>query len=462
MMIKMFRHFMPRSILLLGLAEVLILMISVYSGMHIYAISKNVEPVDSWLLVFLRSALFAGVMFATIVAMGLYWQANRNSLFNVVLRVILGFMLGTGVLAALFYFLPDLILPRDVVETILGLGLLGVLCIHGLHYALSGIESLKQRVLVLGAGSAAKQLSQSEWPGVNIVGYMPIPGQRILDYRLSLLNDEGSILEVAEKHKIQEIIVALDERRQAMPIDSLLECKLKGFKIVTVADFIERGSGKINLSMLNPSAIIFSEGFRIPLSKSYGKRLFDIGISLLLLILMFPIMLLTSLAILIESGFRGPVFFRQVRLGKGGIPFEVMKFRTMQVDAEKNGSPQYAEQNDPRVTKPGRLLRKLRLDELPQLINVLRGEMSFVGPRPERPEFVSKYTQTIPYYGLRHETKPGITGWAQISYPYGSTDQDTVEKLQYDLYYLKHYNLTLDLNILFQTVHTVLWGRGAR
>jgi sugar transferase (PEP-CTERM system associated) len=402
-------------------------------------------------------------MFATIIAMGLYWRSNQSSFFDIALRIILSFILGIAILAIFFYIFHDLAPSPNVVNIVLLLGLLGVLCIHGLYFRLANIEILKRRILVLGTGRAASRLARLEWPGINIVGYFPVTvGQGKNGGLPSSLAGDESILKFAEEHKIQEIVVALDDRRQTMPLDSLLECKLKGLNIVPVADFIENRLGKIDLGTLKPSAIIFSRGFKIPVRQSYNKRVFDIGISLFLLVLMAPIMLLTAMAILIESRLRGPVFFKQIRVGKNGKQFTVMKFRTMRVNAEKDSGPQYAKQNDPRVTKPGHLLRKLRLDELPQLINVLRGEMSFVGPRPERPEFVTKYMEIIPYYGLRHETKPGITGWAQISYPYGSTDQDTIEKLQYDLYYLKHYSLALDLNILFQTVHTVLWGRGAR
>jgi len=461
-MVNLFQHYLPRSLVLLALAEILILIMSVYAGMQVYAIIMMASDSISLSEHLFFALLFTGIMFAAILATGLYWHYHQNGFFGMLIRVLVSFLLGITALVGLFYIFPATDFPRAAFGIALQTGLIGVLCAHSIHYLLSDSETLKTRILVLGAGKAAAQLAALEPTGVKIVGYVPVPGQGECVSPQKLLTTDKSIFELTKEHQIQEIVVALDDRRQAMPIDNLLECKLNGVKIAYAANFIEQRLGKINLRSLNPSAIIFSKGFRIPLCKSYRKRLLDVGVSLLLLILMSPLMMLAILAILIESRGRGPILFTQVRVGQGGVPFRVFKFRTMCVDAEKAGVPQYAEQDDPRVTKTGRILRKLRIDELPQLINVLLGEMSFVGPRPERPEFVQQYLTTIPYYGLRHTIKPGITGWAQISYPYGSTEQDTLEKLQYDLYYLKNYDLLLDLNILFQTVHTVLWGRGAR
>lgn len=460
-MVNLFQHYLPRSLVILAVAEILILMMSVYAGMQVYAIilaSDSISPSEH----LFPALLFTGIMFAAILATGLYWHGHQISFVGMLVRVIVSFLLGITILAGVFYTFPATNLPRDAFGIALQTALIGVLCAHSIHYLLSDSETLKRRILVLGAGKAAGQLAALELTGVKIVGYVPVPGQGECIDPQKLLTTDKSLFELTKEHQIQEIVVALDDRRKVMPMDNLLECKLNGVQIVDVANFIEQRVGKINLGSLNPSAIIFSNGFRIPLCRSYRKRLFDVGVSLLLLVLMSPLMMLAILAIFIESRGHGPIFFTQVRIGQDGAPFRVLKFRTMCVDAEKAGVPQYAEQDDPRVTKTGRILRKLRIDELPQLINVLLGEMSFVGPRPERPEFVQQYLTTIPFYGLRHTIKPGITGWAQISYPYGSTEQDTLEKFQYDLYYIKNYDLLLDLNILFQTVHTVLWGRGAR
>jgi sugar transferase (PEP-CTERM system associated) len=241
----------------------------------------------------------------------------------------------------------------------------------------------------------------------------------------------------------------------------LLECRLAGIEVLELPSFLERETGKVRLDVLNPSWIIFGEGFRASARQQLLERAFDIVASLGLLVVALPFMLLAVVGIKLEEGRSAPVFYRQRRVGYRGDVFDVLKFRSMRVDAEKFGA-QYATANDPRVTRIGGLMRKTRIDELPQLLNVLRGEMSFVGPRPERPEFVNELEHRIPYYRERHTVKPGITGWAQLCYPYGSSEKDTIEKLQYDLYYVKNRSLLFDLAILVQTVEVVLWRKGAR
>ena len=241
----------------------------------------------------------------------------------------------------------------------------------------------------------------------------------------------------------------------------LLECRLSGIDVLELPSFLERETGKVRLDVLNPSWIIFGEGFRASSWQHVLARGFDLLVSFSLLAVTLPVMGLAILAIKLEDGLGAPVFYRQKRVGRHGQVFDVLKLRSMSIDAEKNGA-QYATTDDPRVTRVGSILRKARIDELPQLINVLKGEMSFVGPRPERPEFVCELEQRIPYYRERHTVKPGITGWAQLCYPYGSSEKDTIEKLQYDLYYVKNRSLHLDLAILVQPVAVVLWGKGAR
>jgi sugar transferase (PEP-CTERM system associated) len=241
-----------------------------------------------------------------------------------------------------------------------------------------------------------------------------------------------------------------------------LECRLAGIEILELPTFLERETGKVRLDVLNPSWIIFGEGFRASLLQRMVERTVDIVVSLALLILASPAILLTALAIKFEDGLDAPILYRQRRVGQHGVVFDVLKFRSMRVDAEDAGQAIWATKDDPRVTRVGGFMRKSRIDELPQLVNVLRGDMSFVGPRPERPEFVQKLEHTIPYYRERHSVKPGITGWAQLCYPYGSSEKDALEKLQYDLYYVKNRSLLFDLAILVQTVEVVLWGKGAR
>jgi sugar transferase (PEP-CTERM system associated) len=261
---------------------------------------------------------------------------------------------------------------------------------------------------------------------------------------------------------IDELVVALQDRRQTLPIKELLQCRLAGVTVLEFISFMERETGRIQLDLLNPSWIIFGRGFRRDGVRLFTARALDFFASGLLLVLASPIMLLTMLAIWLEDGRRGGgVFYRQARVGFEGKVFHLTKFRSMRVDAEADGA-QWAQKNDPRVTRVGAFIRRTRIDELPQLLNVLKGHMGFVGPRPERPEFVVELEAKIPYYAYRHSVKPGITGWAQLCYPYGSSVEDAAQKLQYDLYYVKNHNLLFDITILLQTVEVVLMGKGAR
>jgi sugar transferase (PEP-CTERM system associated) len=267
---------------------------------------------------------------------------------------------------------------------------------------------------------------------------------------------------IASIEEIDEIIVAMDDRRQQFPLTELLECRLAGIAVTDLSTFLERETGKIHLDILTPSWMIFGGGFRHDLMRRWSERGFDLVVSLGLLVVTLPLMLLTALAIKLEDGLDAPVLYRQMRVGYAGRVFEVIKFRSMRIDAEKDGKARWAEADDPRVTHIGAFIRKMRIDELPQLLNVLKGRMSFVGPRPERPEFVTQLVEHVPYYHERHSVKPGITGWAQLCYPYGASEHDAIEKLQYDLYYVKNHGLLFDIMILLQTAEVILFGRGAR
>lgn len=274
-----------------------------------------------------------------------------------------------------------------------------------------------------------------------------------------IIGEFKQISSICRTCQIDRVIVALDERRGSLPMDELLKCRLKGIHVDDGVSFSESLSGKLSVEKLPPSAIIFSNGFRGVVVYRGIKRTIDLLASLVGLIVFLPLCLLIALAIKLDS--RGPVFYRQERVGQDGRLFSLIKFRSMTADAEKDG-PVWAVVNDQRVTRVGRWLRKLRLDEITQLINVIRGEMSIVGPRPERPFFVRKLERVIPFYAHRHAVKPGITGWAQILYPYGATQEDAQEKLKYDLYYIKHMSPIMDLRIISETVKIVLLGRGAR
>jgi sugar transferase (PEP-CTERM system associated) len=277
----------------------------------------------------------------------------------------------------------------------------------------------------------------------------------------SVLPQMGSLMSLATRYRVQEIIIAIQERRGGcFPIQDLLECKLNGIKVTDSAAFFERERGQIRVNSLYPSWLVFGGGFDQSLLRTGIKRIFDLVASGVLLVATLPIMIITAVCILLEDG--APIFYRQERVGKSGKTFMVLKFRSMRNDAEKGGKPQWASTDDPRITGVGRIIRKLRIDELPQIFNVLNGDMSFVGPRPERPYFVNQLCAEIPFYNVRHSIKPGITGWAQVRYRYGASVEDAIEKLQYDLYYVKNHSLFLDAIILIDTIEVVVLGKGGR
>jgi len=326
-----------------------------------------------------------------------------------------------------------------------------------------GASAFRRRVMVLGAGHRAdrlRELSRRPESGFVIVGYVamtdgePVVAEAIPRGAIDNLTRHVEILGASE------VVLALEERRNSLPLSDLLRIKTTGVHVNDFSSFIERETGRVDLDSVNPSWLIFSDGFSAGRAiSSAAKRVFDVTVSALLLALTAPIIALFALLVKLDS--KGPAFFRQTRVGLFGQDFDVIKLRSMRTDAEANGA-QWAIKDDPRVTRLGRFIRKTRIDELPQAWTVLKGEMSFVGPRPERPEFVSDLEQHLPYYAERHMVKPGITGWAQINYPYGASVEDSRHKLEYDLYYAKNYTPFLDLLILLQTLRVVLWHEGAR
>lgn len=322
-----------------------------------------------------------------------------------------------------------------------------------------------RRVLVLGTGVDAAAVAESlasSGPYVHVVGFFPAgPDPAIRVAGEQVLAAGGLLAQAVRQHKVNEIIVAVREQR-ADPLlaRELLDCRLSGVRVLDQSSHFERVAGQVRLDSLRHSWLIFGDGFRQGLLRQVAKRLFDVLAATLLLAVFWPLMLLSAVLIVLESGF--PVFYGQQRVGQGGRLFEVLKFRSMRRDAEQDGQPRWAASNDMRVTAVGRRLRRLRIDELPQIWNVLRGDMSLCGPRPERPYFVAQLAREIPFYDARHSVKPGVTGWAQVRYRYGESVADAVQKLQYDLYYVKNHTLFLDTLILFKTVGVVLSGAGAR
>jgi sugar transferase (PEP-CTERM system associated) len=457
--------FLKVPIILLAMIEGSLLVFAPYLSAAIMYQGHNFESVTKSGNLFPTALLFAGLALASLVAVGLYSTRQRAGKAGIFVRVTAAVANASAVSALFYYFIPVLRVDRSV---LLGAAVIGVVTCFLVRLVFERIvdeDLFKRRVLVYGAGSRATSLLElrrrSDVRGFKIIGYMRTDDEQVIAPADKLVERPEDLYRWAVEHDIDEIVMAMDDRRRGFPMHELLECRLAGIEVLELPSFLERETGKVRLDVLNPSWIIFGDGFRASPTQHFFERIFDLMASLGLLLLALPLMALAIIGIKLEEGVNAPIFYRQKRVGYHRQIFDVLKFRSMRVDAEKFGA-QYATENDPRVTRIGGLMRKTRIDELPQLLNVLLGEMSFVGPRPERPEFVDDLEQKIPYYRERHTVKPGITGWAQLCYPYGSSERDTIEKLQYDLYYVKNRSLLFDLAILVQTVEVVLWGKGAR
>lgn len=420
-----------------------------------------------WGPLFPRALVFAAVMFVSMTAMGLYNARQRSRLVGLLARVAVSMLGGSMVIAVLFYFFPGIQIGRKAFAATALIAFFGSMLVRIVFDRVVDEDIFKRRVLVYGAGkrgqSIARLRRRSDRRGFIAIGFVPADGDEPDGVPDSAkLGASDDLLVLCQRHRVDEIVVAMDDRRRQFPMDQLLECRLEGVDITDLVSFLERETGKVRLDVLNPSWMIFAEGFRQGRVHSTFERAFDVIASLVLLAVALPFMLLTALAIKLIEGPRASIFYRQLRVGQYGRPFKLLKFRSMREDAERDGKAQWAQKNDNRVTPIGAFIRKTRIDELPQILNVLRGEMSFVGPRPERPEFVAQLNESIPYYRERHTIKPGITGWAQLCYPYGSSEQDAIEKLQYDLFYVKNHTLLFYLAIILQTVEVIVWGKGAR
>ncbi len=412
-----------------------------------------------------RGLVFSVIISVCLFAFGLYSSRQRAPLPGIFVRLAMALAVASGALAAVFYVLPGLQLWRGVAALAVGLTGLGILLSRLVFARAVDQEFFKRRVVIYGAGASAAAVASlrrsADRRAFVLVGFVPPPDEEPAVPADRLLDPAGDLRALCERLNVSEVVVAMDDRRRGFPIRELLDCRLAGIEVTELLTFLERETGRVRIDVLNPSWMIFGQGFRRDPLRLFSSRLMDVIAGAAVLTLSLPFMLLTVLAIKLEDGWRAPALYSQRRVGLGGRTFNVLKFRSMREDAELEGA-QWAQRGDPRVTRVGALIRKLRIDELPQIINVLRGHMSFVGPRPERPEFVASLAEKIPYYVERHCVKPGITGWAQLCYPYGSSEQDALEKLQYDLYYIKNNSLMFDLAILVQTAEVVLLGKGAR
>lgn len=461
-MIRLFKHYIPHAVLLLGLLDLGLLVFASELAWHWRAAQIGMDVGElggrGW-------ALFgtAMVIWLAMIAVGVYGPYALRSLRFAGARVLVAISLGIIALAVIDFIIRSDMFWRSTLFYTMGLAILVLVADRLLLNSFLGSSAFRRRVMVLGAGDRAqrlRELGDKPETGFAIVAYIAMSdNNRVVEEAIprAAIHDLGRFV---ENLGVSEVVLALQERRNALPLKDLLRIKTKGVHVNDFSSFIERETGRVDLDTVNPSWLIFSDGFSSSrMFSSASKRIFDIVASSILLALTFPIILLFAALVKLDS--KGPAFFRQTRVGLYGEPFTLIKLRSMRTDAEKDGA-KWAEENDPRITRLGRFIRKVRIDELPQTWSVLKGEMSFVGPRPEVPSFVESLEEEIPFYGERHMVKPGITGWAQINYPYGASVEDSRCKLEYDLYYAKNYTPFLDFVILLQTLRVILWPEGAR
>jgi len=462
-MIRLFKHYVPHAVLFLGLLDVALLMgaAELAYSLRLHQLGSIVEPIASRMP---QLVVFAGAVMTAMVAVGVYGADALQSLRRAVARILVAISLGVIFLAVVFFLSPQLSFWRSNLLYAMGIAPILLIAIRIMLGKMLGSQVFKRRVVVLGAGARAarlKALQQQPGSAFVVVGYVSMSEpNRVIPEAIA----RDAIYNLADHVVLlnaSEVVLALEERRNALPLKDLLRIKTTGVHVNDISTFLERETGRVDLQSVNPSWLIFSDGFSSGrMLSGVFKRLFDITASLVLLALVAPVIVITAIAIKLES--KGPAFYRQRRVGLYGVGFDCLKLRSMRQDAEVGGKAVWAEKDDPRITRIGRFIRKVRIDELPQCWSVLKGEMSFVGPRPERPQFVEDLEQQLPYYAERHMVKPGITGWAQINYPYGASIEDSRQKLEYDLYYAKNYSPFLDLLILLQTIRVVLWPEGAR
>ena len=462
-MIRIFRHYIPVSLLVIGLLEHVLMIVSIYLALLLRW--ADTSDITATIIANLPQALtFAAVFSFVMFAVGLYHKEHMRQFSTVLSRLVFGFGFGFAALALIYFVIPDLSIWRSAVGIGMSFGFVGILAFRWLYLRIAEADTLKRRILVLGVGARAARIDDLERGntavGYRCVGFVPLSDHAVkIDPRRDIWGNLR-LADLAAEHDVEEIVVALDDRRRGMPVDALLDCKLAGTAVTDYSTFWERETGRVDLDALHPSWLIFSDGFVGGWPQEIIKRGFDLLASLAILLWTFPLLIVTAVAVRLES--HGPFLYRQERVGLNGKSFMLTKFRSMRADAEEDGIPKWAAVNDSRVTTVGRFIRKARIDEIPQILNVFKGEMSLIGPRPERPFFVEKLRQVIPHYVERHRVKPGISGWAQLNYPYGASDEDAVQKFQFDLYYVKNYSLFLDLLVLVQTVRVVLWPVGVR
>ena len=462
MMIRLFGHYVSKLYLLLGAVEFLVMFYSLLAGFYVRFAAAEPGLLDTPETLSYTALAYATAMVISMISVGLYQRGLPFSA-GLLVRLVLSFLIASVAMTAVFYTFPDLVVGRGVMAIAMVFTFVGVFGLRALFFRLAHSEIQSTNVLVLGTGRQAQMIAELEpsQPGFRVVGYVAINEHETDIPMERRVPHDRRLMDMVLSYQVDEIVVAPDDRRLRLPVDEILDCKMSGTMVLDLLSFFEKETSRIKLDVLHPSWIFFSDGFQLSGLAQSSKRALDLFAGLTIFLFTWPLMLLVAIAIRIESGGKGPILFHQVRVGLNGRAFRVHKFRSMRTDAEADGVARWATKNDSRITRVGNFIRKTRLDELPQVFNVLRGEMSLVGPRPERPEFVEQLERELPFYAERHRVKPGLTGWAQLSYPYGATMEDARNKLEYDLYYVKNASAFLDMIILLETVEVVLWGKGA-
>lgn len=460
-MIRVFRVHVAAPILALGFFDGLFLFLSISAGIGISLLDLS-RSLYAWQDHPWQCLFYVTVVMLSLLMMGLYQRQFISDLKIALLRLIASFSTAVLAMSIVFYVFPDARIWMSALLPALAIGLFGVFLTRLSFVRFADISAFKRRVLVFGTGNQALEIESLEKLGAfRCVGFLRIGDETPAVEPSRVLNCSDGLIDIIDEYDVDEVVVAIRERRGAVPTNELLACRMKGIQISEFWTFMERQKGQVELEELRPSWMIFSEGFssRSRIQRMV-KRTFDVIVSLLMLLFSLPVTTLAAAAVYLQD--RGPIFYRQERVGLYGKTFYLLKFRSMRVDAEKDGVARWAASNDSRVTPVGAFIRLTRIDEIPQIYNVLRGEMSFIGPRPERPTIIAELAKEIPYYNYRDAVKPGITGWAQINYPYGASVEDARHKLKFDLFYIKNYSLMLDCLILLQTVRVVLWPQGVR
>ena len=457
-MFRFFGHYISWRVLLLMLGDAIVVGAASYSGWWLQLLGGP----DLWVgyAPHLPKALaLAGVAVFTLFLSDLYTLSLWSKRGELGVRLALAFALIGLVTGAANFLVPLFRFGRLNFAVALTLSAVGTYGWRAIAKRLLGAERFRERILIVGTGKPARllldELAARPLPGFEVVGLVEGSGHEpaAVGNGVPILGSVRDLEALCAGHRVDSVVVALAERRACFPLREILACKMRGIRVEDYPNFLERLTGKIPVHDLRPSWLIFSDGFVSRTLFRRVKRAVDLVLAAVLLVLAAPVMAVVAVAIRLEL--RGPALFRQERMGRNGQRFVLLKFRSMYEDAERATGPVWAAADDPRITRVGRFIRKTRLDELPQLWNVLRGEMSFIGPRPERPHFVQTLQEIVPYYAQRLVVRPGITGWAQVRYPYGASAEDALEKLQYDLYYIKNMSLFLEFMILLATVQVL-------